>query len=235
MIATNPGARAESADRITEARHRADARAREESAARDAREARDTDVQFLKAAQDEALAEHVTVARDTANATARDLVDDVNTGLKTLNDRLAAAGKGVLQLVSDFHPDGAAELAMVRRIVERSGRPLSFSLVQSPKSPDGWKAMLAGLSAAVDAGLPMKAQVCGRPVGVLFGLELTLNPFSQNPVFAELKDRPLADKVAALREFKISARAGAFAPSIAGSTSAPTVRSAPITSSGARL
>jgi N-acyl-D-aspartate/D-glutamate deacylase len=112
----------------------------------------------------------------------------------------------VLQLVSDFFPDGAAELAMVRRIVERSGRPLSFSLVQSPKSPGGWKAMLAGLSAAVDAGLPMKAQVCGRPVGVLFGLELTLNPFSQNPVFAEIKDKALRDKVAALSDPDFRAR-----------------------------
>lgn len=119
---------------------------------------------------------------------------------------LAAAGRGVLQVVSDFFPDGAAELAMLRRIVERSGRPLSFSLVQSPKSPEGWKAMLAGLAAAVDAGLPMKAQVCGRPVGVLLGLELTLNPFSQNPVFAQLKDRSLADKVAALSDPSFRAR-----------------------------
>jgi len=119
---------------------------------------------------------------------------------------LAAAGKGVLQLVSDFFPDGPAELAMLRRIVERSGRPLSFSLVQSPKAPEGWKTMLAGLADAVDAGLPMKAQVCGRPVGVLFGLELTLNPFSQNPVFAELKDRPLEGKVAALSDPVFRAR-----------------------------
>jgi N-acyl-D-aspartate/D-glutamate deacylase len=119
---------------------------------------------------------------------------------------LAAAGKGVLQLVSDFFPDGAAELSMLRRIVERSGRPLSFSLVQSPKSPEGWKTMLAGLSAAVDAGLPMKAQVCGRPVGVLLGLELTLNPFSQNPVFVELRDRLLAEKIAALSDPAFRAR-----------------------------
>lgn len=119
---------------------------------------------------------------------------------------LAAAGKGVLQLVSDFFPDGLAELAMLRRIVERSGRPLSFSLVQSPKSPDGWKLMLAGLEAATAAGLPMKAQVCGRPVGVLFGLELTLNPFSQSRVFSEIAGLPLADKVAALRDPAFRAR-----------------------------
>jgi len=119
---------------------------------------------------------------------------------------LAAAGKGVLQLVSDFHPDGLAELAMLRRIVERSGRPLSFSLVQSPKAPDGWMRLLAGLQDAAEAGLPIRAQVCGRPVGVLFGLELTLNPFSQNPVFAELKDRTLAEKVAALSDPAFRAR-----------------------------
>jgi len=113
---------------------------------------------------------------------------------------LAAAGTGVLQLVSDFFPDGLAELAMLRRIVEQSGRPLSFSLVQSPKSPDGWKLMLAGLQDAADAGLPIKAQVCGRPVGVLFGLELTLNPFSQSAVYGEIARLPLAERVAALRD-----------------------------------
>jgi len=119
---------------------------------------------------------------------------------------LAAAGKGVLQLVSDFHPDGLAELAMLRRIVERSGRPLSFSLVQSPKSPDGWKLLLAGLQAAAEAGLPIRAQVCGRPVGVLFGLELTLNPFSQSAAYGEIAGLPLAGRVVALRDPAFRAR-----------------------------
>ena len=118
---------------------------------------------------------------------------------------LAAAGKGVLQLVSDF-PDPVAEMAMLRRIVEASGRPLSFSLVQSPKAPEAWRTMLAGLEAANAAGLPMKAQVCGRPVGVLFGLELTLNPFSQSPVYGEIAALPLADRVAALGDPAFRAR-----------------------------
>lgn len=66
--------------------------------------------------------------------------------------------------------------------------------------------MLAGLSAAVDAGLPMKAQVCGRPVGVLFGLELTLNPFSQTQTYGEIAGLPLAERVAALRDPAFRAR-----------------------------
>lgn len=93
---------------------------------------------------------------------------------------LGRAGKGVLQFVSDF-ADPEAEFAMLRRLCERSGRPLSFSLAQSPAAPLGWRKLLDLLEKATVAGLPMKAQVAARPVGVLLGLDLTLNPFSLHP------------------------------------------------------
>lgn len=112
---------------------------------------------------------------------------------------LAAAGKGVLQVVSDF-ADPREEFAMLRRIVERSGRPLSFSLVQSPRGPNAWKTMLDGLSAATAAGLPMKAQVCGRPVGVLLGFELTLNPFSHTEAYREIAGLPFPERMARLKD-----------------------------------
>jgi N-acyl-D-aspartate/D-glutamate deacylase len=118
---------------------------------------------------------------------------------------LAAANKGVLQVVSDF-TDPVAEFAMLRRIVERTGRPLSFSLAQGDRAPDGWKVLLEELSTATAAGLPMKAQVAGRPVGVLFGLELTLNPFSFHPSYAAIADRSLAERAAALADPEFRAR-----------------------------
>jgi len=96
---------------------------------------------------------------------------------------LAAAGKGVLQVVSDF-TDPEVEFAMLRRIVERSGRPLSFTLVQTPIDPQAYRRLLGALEDAVAAGLPMKAQVAPRPVGVLLGLELTINPFTYHPATA---------------------------------------------------
>ena len=118
---------------------------------------------------------------------------------------MAAAGRGVLQVVSDFnHP--AEEFAMLRRIVERSGRPLSFSLLQSPRDPEQWRFMLDQMSEAKAAGLQIKAQVATRPVGVLFGLELTLNPFSSHPSYRAIKDRPLAERVALLRDPEFRAR-----------------------------
>jgi N-acyl-D-aspartate/D-glutamate deacylase len=98
---------------------------------------------------------------------------------------LAEAGQGALQFVSDF-ADGDAEFGMMRRLVEASGRPLSFSLVQSRAQPDQWRSLLDHLGRATADGLPMKAQVCGRAVGILFGLELTLNPFSQHETYKEI-------------------------------------------------
>ena len=118
---------------------------------------------------------------------------------------LKAAGRGVLQFVSDF-ADPEAEFAMLRRIVERSGRPLSFSLVQNPREPRQWRTLLARLEEAAAAGLSMRAQVCGRPVGILFGLELTLNPFTHYPSYREIAGLPLAERAARLADPAFRAR-----------------------------
>ena len=118
---------------------------------------------------------------------------------------MAAAGRGVLQVVSDFN-DPAEEFAMLRRIVEKSGRPLSFSLLQSPRDPEQWRFMLEQMTEAKAAGLQIRAQVATRPVGVLFGLELTINPFSSHPSYREIKALPLAERVAALRDPVFRAR-----------------------------
>ena len=119
--------------------------------------------------------------------------------LKGIAMGLAEAGAGALQFVSDF-ADGDAEFGLMRRLVEASGRPLSFSLVQSRAQPDQWRSLLDHLSRATADGLPMRAQVCGRAVGILFGLELTLNPFSQHPSYKAIAHLPLAERVAALSD-----------------------------------
>ena len=137
---------------------------------------------------------------------------------------LAAAnngrGAGVLQVVSDFFPDPESEFAMFRRIVEKSGRPLSFSLAQSHRAPDSHRILLRMLSDAVDAGLPIKAQVSPRAVGVLFGLDLTLNPFSEYPAYQAIAHLPLAERVAALRDATFRERLLGESPAANGSFAA---------------
>jgi N-acyl-D-aspartate/D-glutamate deacylase len=112
---------------------------------------------------------------------------------------LGAAGKGVLQLVSDFI-DVDEEMATFRRMAEESGRPLSLSLAQSPLAPDSWRQVLAAIEAANADGVAMRAQVAARPVGVLLGLECTLNPLMTNPVYQEVAGLPLAERVRALAD-----------------------------------
>jgi len=112
---------------------------------------------------------------------------------------LKQAGLGVLQVVSDF-PGGEREFGVLRRMVEASGRPLSVSVGQAHVAPESYKNILGWLKQANDDGLTMRAQVCGRPVGILLGLELTLNPFSGHPVYKEIADRPFAERLGALRD-----------------------------------
>jgi len=106
---------------------------------------------------------------------------------------LKQAGCGVLQFVSDFN-DPENEAMMLWRIVKTSGRPLSVSLAQADVAPHSWRSLLDVIEQAKQDGLPMRAQVGPRPVGVLLGLELTLNPFSAHPSFAEIADLPIAEK-----------------------------------------
>jgi N-acyl-D-aspartate/D-glutamate deacylase len=94
-------------------------------------------------------------------------------------------GQGVLQLVSDFD-DVKAEVELMRAMVTASGRPLSFSLVQWPHDAQLHREILALIEAANADGLPIRAQVAPRPIGMLFGLDNALHPFTTNPVFRRL-------------------------------------------------
>ena len=112
---------------------------------------------------------------------------------------LKQAGMGVLQVVTDF-PGGEAEFNVLRRMAEASGRPLSVSLAQSPLAPGLYKDVLGWLKQANDDGLEMRAQVAGRPVGLLLGLALTLNPFIAHTAYKEIADKSFEERLAALRD-----------------------------------
>ena len=111
------------------------------------------------------------------------------------------AGTGVFEMISDFNqPDLDTEFGLIRRIVEASGRPLTLSLAQGLSASNGWKRILKHIEDASDAGLPIKAQVAPRPIGVLLGLQGTINPFITHAAFQAIKDKPLAEKVKAMKD-----------------------------------
>jgi N-acyl-D-aspartate/D-glutamate deacylase len=118
---------------------------------------------------------------------------------------LADAGAGVLQWVSDFRAMDE-EFALIRDLTKISGRPLSFSMVQSDMAPDQWKELTSRLDAAVADGFDIKAQVAGRPVGLMLGLQGSAHPFISRPSYRQVVDLPLAQKVAAMRDPGFRAR-----------------------------
>lgn len=114
---------------------------------------------------------------------------------------LKDAGRGAMQLIIDFDADAEAAFGCMRRLVELSGRPLSFSLMEGDTGPlsPRWPEILDWVALANADGLPIKAQVAGRAVGMLFGHELTLNPFYTTKTYRELARLPLAERMAQLR------------------------------------
>jgi len=111
---------------------------------------------------------------------------------------LRDAGAGVLQVISDFEkPD--LEFQMLRGIVEASGRPMSISMIQRHSDATQWRKLLKSISEAAAAGLPMRAQVAPRPVGILLGLQGSRNPFVFCPSYQAVAKLPLSEKVRVLR------------------------------------
>ncbi|WP_067650901.1 N-acyl-D-amino-acid deacylase family protein [Nocardia harenae] len=108
-------------------------------------------------------------------------------------------GTGVLQFVSDF-PEPEQEFQLIREMVTASGRPLSYSLLQFPFDTDKHKTLLALTDEAQRAGMPIQAQVAVRGVGLLIGLENTLNPFMLNSVWQQLADLRPAEQAARMRD-----------------------------------
>ncbi len=117
---------------------------------------------------------------------------------------LADADAGVVELISDFD-DPAAEFAMLAQLVRRSGRPLSLSLAQSHRQPDGWRRLLGMVEAASAEGLPVRAQVAPRQVGLLLGLQGSLHPFTGHPAFRPLAGLALPELVTAMRRPEVRA------------------------------
>jgi N-acyl-D-amino-acid deacylase len=117
---------------------------------------------------------------------------------------LRDAGTGVFQIICNTAKPAMEEFGVMRRLAETCGRPLSFTLASG--TPTGRDEIMQGVGEARAEGLPMRAQFFLRPVGILFGLDLSYHPFSLNPSYRRLEGLPLADKVAALRDPDLRAR-----------------------------
>ena len=113
---------------------------------------------------------------------------------------LRDAGAGVFQLLPNHDVPVKKRFALIEELARTSGRPVSFTFMQSPDEGDAWRETLKGLDRANAEGLEIRGQVIGRPTASMLGLELSFHPFALHPSFRPLANLPLAEKVAAMRD-----------------------------------
>lgn len=173
----------------------------------------------LEAATDDDVAEMRRLARDAMRAGAigfsssrsinhRSVNGDPTPSLRACERELLGialglrdAGRGVIQILSDFDsPSMEEEFAMLRRIVEASGRPISLGLVQKHDDPEAWRRLMALIDEAVADGLPFCAQVAPRAVGVLYGLDASFTPFTGTKTFARVSAGSREEKLTVMRD-----------------------------------
>jgi len=117
-----------------------------------------------------------------------------------LAEGLRDAGKGVFQMVPSYDVTAEERMGLLNDIARTSGRPVSFTFMQTPQGTEDWKTMLRGLESAKEEGLEIRGQIIPRPTGALLGLELSLHPFALNPSFRAIEKLPLEEKVECMRD-----------------------------------
>ncbi len=124
---------------------------------------------------------------------------------------LRAHGRGVFQVLSDAYrtTDDAfadAEFALLSDFARTSGRPVSYTVQQDPDAPERWRDLISLAESLAAEGLDVKAQVAPRPIGVLLGLEASVNVFTPTRAYHSIAGLPLAERLVALRDPELRRR-----------------------------
>jgi N-acyl-D-amino-acid deacylase len=120
---------------------------------------------------------------------------------------LRDAGRGVMQIVMDVpRRKWSEEIPMLVRLAKATGRPITYSLGSDNGGSPEWRAALELTEQANQLGATLTAQVFPRPIGMIVGHDLSVNPFCLCPTYRSLAHLSRAEKMAALREPEIRAR-----------------------------
>jgi N-acyl-D-amino-acid deacylase len=106
---------------------------------------------------------------------------------------------GAFGVNSDFDIE-TEELGWMTQLSQQTGRPVWFLLTDRPTDPVRWQRLMEGVRQARAQGANVTAQIAGRPVGVMLGVDTALNPFSIRPTYQELLKLPAAERLKRLQD-----------------------------------
>ncbi len=116
-----------------------------------------------------------------------------------IGSALGVTGSGAFGMNSDFD-DEAFELRWMRKQAKETGRPVWFLLTDRYSDPQRWRRLVKAVHEARAEGLPLTAQMAGRPIGVMMGIGTALNPFTVRPSYKQLESLPIEEQRRRLRD-----------------------------------
>jgi N-acyl-D-aspartate/D-glutamate deacylase len=122
---------------------------------------------------------------------------------------LAAAvgrhGRGMFAGAPRFDGEGPGrerarrEVALMAAMSRAAGRPMTFNLTNTFADPELWRQTLGFVDEANASAAQLRPQTTSRGIGVIFSLG-HVTPFDGSPGWAALAGRPIAEKLAAMRD-----------------------------------
>ena len=133
--------------------------------------------------------------------------------LRAVASGMREAGRGTIQMVMNAtQRSWAEEIGLLVRLAKESGRPATFTLGTSNQPSDEWRVALAAVAKSNAEGTAITAQVFSRPVGMILGHDLSVNPFSLCPSYQPLAKLPHEEKMRALADPDVRRRLLTEAP-----------------------
>jgi N-acyl-D-aspartate/D-glutamate deacylase len=129
-----------------------------------------------------------------------------------IGQALGITGTGAFGMNSDFD-DEEFEIRWMRKQAKATGRPVWFLLTDRYSDPQRWRRLMKAVHAARAEGLPLTAQMAGRPIGVMMGIGTALNPFTVRPTYKAIEHLPIEEQRKRLRDPELRRRILAEKPS----------------------
>ena len=131
-----------------------------------------------------------------------------------IGQALGMTGTGAFGMNSDFD-DEEFELRWIRKQARETGRPVWFLLTDRYSDPQRWRRLIKAVHGMRAEGLPVTAQMAGRPIGVMMGIGTALNPFTVRPSYKKLESLPIEEQRKRLRDPEVRRQILAETPSAA--------------------